>query len=91
VRFSAGHGAGARYKCWLIADVNQKFRAKFGFSIARQLVVMPSASDFVGMKAINTGELDSFMVSWEYLKKQRSAIHLIDGTFLGSFTHAMTP
>jgi len=91
VRFSAGHGTGARYKCWLIAEVNQKFRAKFGFSMARQLVVMPSASDFVGMKAINTGELDSFMVAWEYLKKQRSAIHLIDGTFLGSFTHAMMP
>ncbi|MCX8174446.1 MAG: metallophosphoesterase [Thermoplasmata archaeon] len=87
VRFRDGLGRVKSYKCWVVAEVNSRFRAKFGLKKARKLFVMPSASDFVGMREINDPSLNGFLVSWNHLSRKKSEFYLFDGTFLGSMEH----
>ncbi|MEM3444818.1 MAG: metallophosphoesterase [Thermoplasmata archaeon] len=87
VRFRDGLGRIKTWRCWLLAEVNRKFREKFGLEKARRIVVMPSASDFVGMREVNTPALNGFLVSRELMSGKKSEVYLFDGTFLGSMEH----
>lgn len=84
IMFRDGLGKVRTYKSWLIANVNKKFREKFGVREARKLFVMPSASDLVGMRNINDVHMKGFLVSWEYMSRKKSEFYLFDGTFLGN-------